>query len=403
MESKTVQNLFADRMLVARRSFIREILKVTEKPDIISFAGGLPNPSSFPVQQIADAAAAVLRESGAEALQYSTTEGYLPLREFIAERYAAAKQLKVSPDELIITSGSQQGLDLIGKVFLNKGDKVLLETPSYLGALQSFSLCEPVFVHLPMQEDGVDVAALEAAVTSEWPKLFYTVPEFQNPSGISYSTERREAVAGVFRRFSTCLLVEDDPYSELRFMGEKKPPLKAFLGDSSILLGTFSKVVAPGMRLGWICANKTIIDKLVIAKQAADLHTNYFTQRVVYRHLKDNSLDTHLSSVRELYKKQRDAMVLACERSFPLDVRFTKPEGGMFLWVEMPAGSSSLDLLELALKEKVAFVPGDAFFADSRGKNTMRLSFSNCNEAAIEEGIQRLGKVMKEYLSSLSH
>lgn len=386
--------LFADRMGCVHRSFVREILKVTEDPEIISFAGGLPNPRYFPVQEVAQAAQKVLSECGEAALQYSTTEGYLPLREMIVERYAR-KGVKVNASEILITNGSQQGLDLLSKIFLNKGDAVILERPTYLAAIQSFGFFEPKFHSIPLQEDGVDLQALEKVLLEDDDaRLFYSVPNFQNPTGITYSLDKLKAVAEKMSGGST-VFIEDNPYGDLRFMGEDRPSMRNFMGENAVLLGSFSKIVAPGMRLGWVCACEEIMEKLIVAKQALDLHSNYLCQRIVHQYLKDNDIELHIAKIRKAYKEQRDFMVAAMEETFPESVSFTRPEGGMFLWVTLPEGTSSLDLFNLAIKEKVAFVPGQAFFADGGGINTMRLNFSNSDNDRILEGITRLAKVIK--------
>ena len=385
--------LFADRMACVHRSFVREILKVTEDPEVISFAGGLPNPRYFPVQEVAQATQKVLNECGEAALQYSSTEGYLPLREVIAQRYAK-NGVKVSPSEILITNGSQQGLDLLGKAFLNKGDSVIMERPTYLAAIQSFGLFEPKFYSIPLEEDGVDPDALEERLLKDEAKLFYSVPNFQNPTGITYSKEKRRDVAEKLKGCNT-VFIEDNPYGELRFMGEDKPSMRCFLGEDAVLLGSFSKIVSPGVRLGWICACEEIMEKLIIAKQASDLHSNYLCQRIMYQYFKDNDIELHIAKIREAYRRQRDFMVKIIQESFPAEVSYTKPEGGMFLWVTLPEGMSSLDLFNRAIKEKVAFVPGQAFYTDGGGSNTMRLNFSNSDNERIFEGITRLAKVIK--------
>lgn len=392
--------LFAERMNKVQKSFIREILKVTENPDVISFAGGLPNPLSFPVKEIQEASQKVINEDGNAVFQYSTTEGYLPLRKYIAERYLKRFGLEIHYDEILITNGSQQGLDLIGKVLLNKNDNVLIERPGYLGAIQAFSMFEPVFHSVPLNEDGIDINSLESALDAHKPKLFYTVPNFQNPSGITYSAKNREMAAAILKRYNT-ILIEDDPYGELRFMGEDLPPIRTYLKDNSIMLGSFSKIVAPGMRLGWICAKGEIMEKLIVAKQAADLHSNYYSQRVIYQFLVDNDLECHIKKIKQLYKEQRDCMVSAIERHFPKEVKCTKPEGGMFLWLTLPEGISALSLFKLAAKENVAFVPGDPFYVNEKGINTLRLNYTNSNEKMIEEGIKRLAKATREILKDM--
>ena len=390
-----MESNFADRMGSVHKSFIREILKVTQDPSIISFGGGLPNPASFPVLEISQAAEAVLRESGKDALQYSTTEGYLPLREIIVQRYAR-RGLKVDPADILITSGSQQGIDLTGKVFINKGDRVLVERPTYLATLQAYGLYEPQFRSIPLLEDGPDLEALEREL-DEGIKMYYAVPNFQNPTGITYSMRKRQEVARLLNDYGV-VFIEDDPYGEIRFMGEDLPPVKSMM-ENSVLLGSFSKIVSPGLRLGWLVAPGDIMDKVLVAKQATDLHTNYFIQRVVHRYMADNDVDMHIGKIKALYREQRDHMVAAVGEHFPEGVQCTKPEGGMFLWVTLPEGVSSVELFDLAIKEKVAFVPGKAFYADGSGDNTLRLNYTNMTEGAIDVGIERLGNAIKRLLA----
>jgi 2-aminoadipate transaminase len=386
---------FAHRMNKIPRSFVREILKVTDDDDMISFAGGLPNPQSFPVEAIKDATSKVLTEDGEKVLQYSTTEGYRPLREYIAQRYKK-QGLEVEVEDILITNGSQQCLDLVGKVFLDPGDGVIMERPTYLAAIQAFGLYEPEFHSVPLLDDGVDTAALENILKEEDIKLFYSVTSFQNPTGITYSADKRKKVAEILTKHDT-ILVEDNPYGEIRFMGKNIPPIKSQLQDS-ILFGTFSKIVSPGMRMGWIVAPPEVMDKLITAKQASDLHSNYFTQRVVYQYLQDNNVDKHIQSIKQLYKSQRDQMVQSIQKYLPEGVNHTSPQGGMFLWVTLPEGMSSMELFELALEEKVAFVPGETFYTENPEKNTMRLNFSNSCEEEIVEGMKRLGNATRKLM-----
>lgn len=391
--------LFANRITNVKKSFIREIFKIIDTPGIISFAGGLPNPEFFPVEAVAAAASKVLANDGKRILQYSTSEGYLPLREYIAERYNK-RGLDITPDEILITNGSQQGLDLLGKVFINEEDKILIESPGYLGAIQAFTIYRPTFVPVPLEDDGINLDLLTQALDEHDVKLFYAVPNFQNPSGISYSREKREKIASLLKE-RNLIFVEDDPYGDLRFMGEHLPSMHSYLEDNCVLLGSFSKVVAPGFRMGWICAKKDLMEKLIIAKQGSDLHSNYFTQRVLHQFLVDNDLDEHIEKIKEVYKKQRDLMVDLVTEHFPKEVKLTNPEGGMFLWATLPPNASSLELFDLAVKEKVAFVPGSPFYVDDTGNNTMRLNFSNSDPEKIEIGVQRLAKVIKDYLATL--
>jgi len=393
----SMNDLFAKRMSKVPRSFVREILKVTDKPDIISFAGGLPHPDSFPYQEIAQAAEHVLSQEGKEALQYSTTEGYRPLRGYIAQRYQD-KGLKVDSEEIMITNGSQQGLDLAGKVFLDKDDIVLVERPTYLAAIQALGLYEPIFKSIPLLKDGIDTETLTNALEDSPAKLLYTIPNFQNPTGISYSLKKRLEVAKLIRNNET-ILVEDDPYGEIRFMGEHLPSIKNFLNES-VFLGSFSKMISPGIRLGWIIAQEEFMEKLVTAKQASDLHSNYLAQRIVYRYLTEYNVEKQLNKIREMYRRQRDLMIAMIKEYFPSGVRYTEPEGGMFLWVTLPNGLSAMDLFDVAIKENVTFVPGEAFYANGGEKNTLRLNFSNSDEGKIEEGMRRLGKATGKLLKS---
>lgn len=388
---------FASRMEKTPRSFIREILKTTERSEVISFAGGLPNPSLFAVEALATAAQDVMADAGRAALQYSTTEGYLPLREFIAERYRQRLGFSVDPDEILITNGSQQCLDLIGKVFLNPGDPVLIERPGYLGAIQAFSLYEPAFRPVPLLDDGPDIGYLEAMQEEAPARLFYGVPNAQNPSGITYSEEKRRAVAAALAGTGT-IFVEDDAYGELRFDGRRLPPIRRYLDDATIITGSFSKIVTPGLRIGWVAAPGEILDQITVAKQASDLHSNTLAQRIIARYLETNDIDAHIERITRVYRAHRDLMIAAIEEEFPEGVRYTRPDGGMFLWVTLPEGCSTMRLLEIALQENVAFVPGRAFYVDGGGDTAMRLNFSNASEEGIVEGIRRLGTAISTFV-----
>lgn len=389
---------FADRTSKLPKSFIREILKVTKQPEIISFAGGLPNPKFFPVDGIRQAADKVLQEDGSAVLQYSTSEGYQPLREFIAHRYEQRQGLKIHPDRIIITNGSQQDLDLVAKLFINKGDHVLLEKPSYLGAIQAFSVFEPTFQMTDLNEDGPDLSKMEKNLKEFDPKMFYAVPNFQNPSGISYSKEKREKTARLLYDADTWL-IEDDPYGEIRFMGDDLPPLASFMPNKAILCGSFSKIVAPGLRLGWLVAPENIIGKITILKQATDLHSNYFSQRVLHQYLMEHDIDHHIQLIKNAYRHQRNLMLEAIDHYFPEEVKVTRPEGGMFLWATLPAWMDSIEIFKLSLQKKVAFVPGRPFYTGNYGNNTMRLNFSNAQADKIEEGIKRLAEAIKQKLA----
>ncbi len=337
----------------------------------------------------------VFAEIGASALQYSTTEGDAGLRAIIASRYAL-RGLTVDPDSILVTTGSQQILDICAKVFLDKGDKVVIERPGYLGAIQAFSFFEPEFVTVSLENDGPNLEELEAAF-KDGAKCFYAVPNFQNPSGVSYSLEKRRLVAELLDKYDV-LFVEDDPYGELRFMGEDLPSVYSFCKGDCLLCGSFSKIAAPGFRIGWVVAGKEIYDKLVIAKQAADLHTSTVAQAIMRRYLETNDIESHVDLIRERYGRQREVMVEMIRRYFPEDVTITEPEGGMFLWATLPGDLSSMDLFDIAIKDKVAFVPGRPFYVDGSGENTLRLNFSNSDESRIEAGISRLGKSIETLL-----
>jgi 2-aminoadipate transaminase len=380
------------------RSFVREILKVTQNSEIISFAGGLPNPRLFPVQEIAEAAVNALAGTDGSSLQYGPTEGYTPLREYIAQRYRRNGGLNVTADEILITNGSQQGLDLIGKAFINRQDAIAIEQPGYLGAIQAFSAYEPQFHAVPLLEDGVDIERLTEVLQMHRVKFFHTVINFQNPSGISYSEGKRAALAGVLQRCDT-LVVEDDPYKELCFEGEARPSMRKWLGDRAVLLGSFSKIVAPGLRMGWVCAAREILEKLIVAKQASDLHSNSFCQQMLYQYLVRHDIDLHIATLRAAYKRQKDAMLAAIDAHFPAEVHVTHPEGGMFVWATLPPRLSAMELFEHAAREKVVFVPGRPFFVDGGGTHNMRLNFSNADEDKIEEGIARLGRTITKLLN----
>lgn len=390
-----MENAFSDRITDVPKSFIREILKVTIDASIISFAGGLPNRQFFPVKGLQRAANDVFEEAGSEILQYANSEGYLGLRQFIADRYRQKEGLDIAVEDILITTGSQQGLDLLGKTFLNEGDDLIIEEPGYLGAIQAFSLYRPRFYPVPVREGGMDTTSLARVLRDRQPKLLYTVTNFQNPSGISYTDENRQSVAHLIRGRS-CLIIQDDPYGDLRFSGSRKVSFKRLLPDNTVLLGSFSKTVAPALRLGWLVAPPPIMEKVVVAKQAADLHSDYLAQRILHRFLQDNDLDAHIATIIHQYGKQKEAMIGAIKEHFPPGVQCTNPEGGMFLWVTLPEGTSSMRLFEAAIAKKVAFVPGTPFYVDRKDTNTLRLNFSCSDEPTIVEGIRRLGDSIRQ-------
>jgi 2-aminoadipate transaminase len=400
---------FAQRTHGLTSSAIRELLKLTERTEIISFAGGLPAPEVFPVVQVAEAAGRVLAEHGPAALQYSTTEGYLPLRELLV-RHGGRYGIEVTPDNLLITSGSQQALDLIGKLLINPGDRVLTEEPTFVGAIQAFSAYQPEFATVPIDADGLCVDKLEQVLRSG-PKFLYVLPNFQNPAGVTLSLERRTRLVELAAHYGAPI-VEDDPYGQLRYEGEHLPPLvhvdaslhgcakgeRAFRG-AVLYLGTLSKTLAPGLRLGWIVGPEEVIRKLVQLKQGTDLHTSTFTQMLAHEVARGGFLDRHVRVIRDVYRARRDAMLRAMEAHFPAGVRWTRPEGGLFLWVTLPEGLDSTALLQHALAQKVAFVPGTSFYPSGGGDRTLRLNFSYCAPERIEEGIARLGAVLRREIA----
>jgi 2-aminoadipate transaminase len=387
----------ARRMSRMPPSAVREILKVAEQPDVLSFAGGLPAPELFPVEAIAEAHAEVLARDGRAALQYSTTEGYGPLREWVVARLAR-RGIRVTTDQVLITNGSQQGIDLVGRVLLDPGDAVAVENPSYLAALQTFAGCEASFLPIASDDEGMDVAALERAIVERMPKLIYVVAEFANPKGTTLSYERRLRLVRLAQKHRIPIL-EDDPYGELRFRGVAPPPLAA-LDDAGVVvhLGTFSKTLAPGLRLGWLVGPKELVRAVTIAKQAADLHTATLAQRATAALLARFDYDAHLTRLRAVYGERCLTMLSALERHFPHGTRWTQPDGGLFIWTELPAGLSADEIFAHALREKVAFVPGSAFYADAPRCEMMRLNYSNRPADMIEEGMARLGRVVRQRL-----
>lgn len=374
-------------------SAIREILKVTERPEVISFAGGLPSPATFPVERIQTACNAILSTDPKAALQYGPTEGYGPLREWIAAR-CSQNSAKISAANVLITTGSQQALDLIAKVLVEKDRNLLVETPTYLGALQAFALFEPRFVSVPCDADG-PIAADLASIAATRASGFYLLPNFQNPTGRRIPLDRRRALVAIAAQ-RDLLLMEDDPYGELSYGGEKLPSLLSMHPGGVIYTGSFSKVLSPGLRVGFVIAPQAIFAKLVQAKQAADLHTPSFTQRIVYECVQDGFLEHHVPMIRELYGQQCAAMLTALKKYFPAETTWNAPQGGMFIWVTLPQSIDAAQLLQQAIASHVAFVPGAPFFSDTPCHNTLRLSFVTVPVEKIDAGIQRLGALIRE-------
>src|SRR6266446_1143980 len=396
------QQLYANRAEGMRASDIREILKVTEQPDIISLAGGLPAPELFPVDEYRRAFEWVLESDGAQALQYGPSEGYQPLRRLLAERLSRF-DMPCGPDDLLVTNGSQQALDLMGKIFLNPGDAVLVETPTYLGALQAFNQYQATYAIVPMDDDGMRVDEVERILASQRSgkapiKFIYALPNFQNPTGRSMSLERRHRLVELASHFGVPI-VEDDPYGELRYEGQRLPTLKSLDTDGSVIyLGTFSKILAPGFRLGWILASPEVMEIVLHGKQPSDLHTGMAQQMATYEVAKGGFVDRHVESIKAFYRERRDVMLRSIEEHFPPDAHYTRPAGGLFVWAELPRHVDTRELLIDAVKDKVAFVPGQGFHPDASGTNTMRLNFSNVPPDQLREGVRRLGVAIQRRL-----
>lgn len=390
---------FADRMDNLQASEIRELLKLTEKPEIISFAGGLPAPELFPVEEMKEVAVKVLEEGGQQALQYAATEGFGPLRDVIANRMNKKFNTKVSADEILITSGSQQGLDFSGKIFLNEDDVVLCESPSYLGALNAFKSYGPKFIEVPTDENGMIMEELEKILeTTENVKMMYVIPDFQNPTGRTWPLERRKKFMEIVNKFEIPVL-EDNPYGELRFEGEILPSLKSMDEKGLIIfLGSFSKIFCPGFRIGWVAAEKEILEKYIMIKQSADLQTSTIGQREVAKFMELYDLDAHVEKIKDVYRVRRDLMLNTMKAEFPEVLKFTYPEGGLFTWVELPKGIDAKDVMAECIKSNVAFVPGGSFFPNGGKDNTFRLNYSNMTDERIVDGIKRLAKVLREFV-----
>jgi len=401
------ENRFAQRTQRMGSSAVRELLKFTELPDVISFAGGMPAPEIFPIEEIREACERVLKDFGPQSLQYGTTEGFLPLREMIA-RHSARYGIDVMPDNIMITSGSQQALDLLGKILINPGDHILVESPTYLGALQAWNVYGAEYVVVEADEHGMVTDALEEALRSG-PKFIYVLPNFQNPTGATLSLERRHRLIELADQYGVPI-VEDDPYGQLRYEGDHLPSVVVLDGQfrdncqrcyrgNVIYLSTFSKILAPGLRLAWVIAPPEVIRKLVQAKQGADLHTSTFNQLVAHEVGRGGFLDRHIHTIRRIYGERRDVMLAAMDGYFPPGVEWTHPEGGLFLWGVLPEGLDSTEVFKVAVERKVAFVPGAAFYPCGGGENTMRLNFSNATPEKIREGIARLGQVLHEKIA----
>lgn len=387
---------YAKRMDNIKASEIRELLKLTQRPEVISFAGGLPAPELFPVEELKRVAKEVLEENGTAALQYGPTEGYEPLREKIVERMKKVN-VDVSVDNILVTSGSQQGLDFAARIFINPGDVIICESPSYLGAINAFKAYEPKFVEVETDDDGMIMEDLEKALKeNDNAKFIYVIPDFQNPSGKTWSEERRKKLVELANKYNVAIL-EDNPYGELRFEGEFLPAVKHYDTEGRVIfLGTFSKIFCPGLRLGWVAADKEVLNKFIMVKQGADLQSSTISQMEVAKFLEIYDIEEHIEKLKKVYKKRKDLMIKTMEEEFPEGVKFTNPEGGLFTWVVLPEHINARELAVKALEKNVAFVPGGSFFPNGGNENTFRMNYSNMDEERIVEGVKRLGEVLRE-------
>ncbi|SHI02067.1 PLP-dependent aminotransferase family protein [Clostridium grantii] len=386
----------AKRAQKLKASEIRELLKLTQKKGLISFAGGLPAPELFPIDEMKKVTEEIFTKYGKEVLQYSLTEGNEDLRTIIGE--TRMKNVKVPKENILITSGSQQGLDFTGKLFIDKGDKIICEKPTYLGALTAFNVYEPEYVEVEMDDYGMIIEDLEEKLKSNPEvKFIYTIPDFQNPTGRTLPVDRRKKMVEIAKKYEV-LIIEDNPYGELRYEGERYPSIKSFDDDGYVIyLGTFSKIFCPGLRIGWICASDIIIEKYIMVKQSADLHCNTLAQQELVTFMKMFDIEEHIDQIKEVYRKRRNVMLEALEKYMPKDVKYVKTEGGLFIWLELKETIDTKVIFEEAVKRDVAFVPGHSFYAKDVRKNYMRLNYSSMSEDLIKEGIKRLSEVIMEY------
>lgn len=390
----------AKRIERMQASEIRELLKLTAQPEIISFAGGLPAPELFPVEEIAKISHDLILKEGRQLLQYGTTEGRVTLREKIAKRMADKYKTVVDPDDILITTGSQQCLDFAGKIFLDPGDVVLCESPSYLGALNAFNAYEPVFVEVPTDEGGLIPEELDKILeTTPRCKFIYVIPDFQNPTGRTWTLERRKKFMEVVNKYNLPVL-EDNPYGELRYEGEIMPSLKSMdIKGLVMFLGTFSKIFCPGLRLGWVAAEHSVLQEFVKVKQSADLHTSNFDQGVADAYMENYDLDEHVRDIVARYRKRRNLIIQTMEKEFPKGTEWTHPQGGLFLWMTFPEGVSALKVFEKCIEMKVAGVIGDAFYPNKKTDRSMRINYSNMPEDKIVEGIKRMAKAIRDCMA----
>ena len=398
---------FSDRISNIKPSFIREILKASANPDIISFAGGLPNKDYFPCQALSDITSTLMQNEAQDLLQYGQSEGEYQLRSLISQRYHDLHQMKVPVDNILITNGSQQAFDLIGKTLINEGDGIVIEAPAYLGAIQALMMYQPEFLPVPIDSNGLDIKALKQAMMAN-PKIVYSVPNFQNPTGFSYSVENRESIVGLVRDQS-CLIIEDDPYGDIRFNNEHPPSFYQYLPEQTILLGSFSKIISPGLRVGWMVAPPAVMEKLLIAKQASDLHTSRLSQRIIAEYIAAGHLPGHIKTLCEVYGKRCRGMGEILDDLFGDKIERSYPQGGMFMWVKFPPSELSrlnkikpidtMALFNKSYENGVAFVPGQPFYIETANQpntnNSLRLNYSNGSMEQLKTGLDRLHDTFK--------
>ena len=394
------EKLYSYNAKQMRSSEIRELLELSQQPGVISFAGGLPNPNAFPIEEIKEISNRILEEQGSKALQYGPTAGLREFRELLAN-FVKENEIKANVDNILTTVGSQQALDIVGRIFINEGDVVMVGLPTYLGGINAFLAYRAKLVGIPLDENGIKVDLLEEKIKElrskgERIKLIYTIPTFQNPAGVELSEERRKIMVEIAKKYDLIIL-EDDPYGKLRFEGKSLKPIKAFDDNEYVIyMATFSKILSPGIRLAYVVAPDEIAKKMIIAKQSMDLCTSTFTQLIAYYYIKNGYMKRHLPKIIEMYKRKRDIMLSSLEEFFPAGCKWTRPRGGMFLWVELPKYINTVEMMPEAIKEKVAYINGKSFYVDGNGLNTMRLNFTNAGDDEIREGIKRLAGVIKK-------
>ena len=393
-----MKSRYSKRVENVKASEIRELLKLTQRPGIISFAGGLPAPELFPIEELVAVGKEVLETQGSQALQYGPTEGYLPLRQAITKRMEKV-HVDLQADNILVTSGSQQGLDFAGRIFIDDGDVILCESPTYLGAIDAFDFYGPKFVEIATDKDGMDMEELESALnTYDNIKFIYVIPDFQNPSGRTWSIERRKSLIDLANKYDV-IVIEDSPYGELIFEGEITPSVMHYDTEGRVVfLGTFSKLFCPGMRLGWVAASPEVLERFIFIKQISDLQCSGINQMNMAKFIENYDLDAHIEKIKEVYKRRRDVMMNAIDEYFPKEVHYNYPEGGLFTWLIFPEYINARQLAVKALEQQVAFVPGGSFYPNGGNENTARLNFSNMDEDRIVEGIKRLGNVIKSQL-----